>query len=67
MPAPDYAIEIAAIESAISKNELEVVQNGERVTYNSISEMMKALSYFRNRSAENATSGGSTTLAAYVG
>lgn len=51
MPAPDYAAEIAALEAAAASGELTVETDGERVTYRSMSELMKALTYFAGKAA----------------
>lgn len=49
MPAPDYASEISSLEGAIATGELRVEQDGEMVIYQSISAMLGALTYFRER------------------
>lgn len=54
MPAPDYATEIAALETALSTGELTIEQDGERVTYQSASDLVKRLSYFQQRAAQAA-------------
>jgi hypothetical protein len=52
MPAPDYATEISALESALSAGELTIEQDGERVTYQSASDLVKRLSYFQQKAAQ---------------
>lgn len=56
MPAPDYAVEIASLEAALSTGELTVEQNGERVTYRSITDLRAGLTYFQDRAAAAAAS-----------
>jgi len=56
MPAPDYAVEISALETALSTGELTIEQDGERVTYQSASDIVKRLSYFQQKAAEAAVS-----------
>lgn len=51
MPAPLYETEIAALEAALSAGELTVESDGDRVTYKSTSDMLSALTYFRNKAA----------------
>lgn len=72
MPAPDYAVEIAALETALGKGELEIQSGGfggDRVTYRSVSEMLAALKYFRQQAANNArdAAGDSAVSYAYFG
>lgn len=55
MPAPDYAQEIGALETAMASGELTVEENGTRVTYQSFSDLRARLSYFRSRAAEFAS------------
>ena len=59
MPAPDYAVEIAAIEAAIATGELRVEMDGEMVIYKSSTEQLKALVYFQDRAAANAAAASS--------
>lgn len=67
MPAPDYASEIAALETAMGKGVLRVEQNnGDVVHYQSVGEMQKALSYYRAQASGSSTARRpATTLAAY--
>ena len=51
MPAPDYAIEIAALEAAAASGELTVESDGDRVTYRSTSDLLKMLDYFRGKAS----------------
>lgn len=69
MPAPDYAVEIAALEAAVAAGELTVESDGDRVTYRSMADLLAALGYFRQRAAVLSGSGAktTTTLAAYAG
>lgn len=66
MPAPDYALEIAALESAAASGELTVESNGDRVTYRSTSDLLKMLDYFRTKATAGAVRPiSTTTLAVY--
>lgn len=47
--ATDPAANIANLEIALASGELEVMVNGERVTYRSIEELTKAINYFRGQ------------------
>lgn len=63
MPAPDYTTEIAALESALAAGELTVESDGDRVTYQSVADLLSALTYFRNKAAAASSTlrrGGST-------
>ncbi len=51
MPAPDYAVEIAALEAAAASGELTVESDGDRVTYRSTSDLLKMLDYFRTKAS----------------
>jgi hypothetical protein len=51
MPAPDYATEIAALESALAAGELKVESDGEQVWYKSASDILAQLNYFRLKAA----------------
>lgn len=59
MPAPDYATEISSLEAAAASGELTVEQDGERVTYRSMSDLLWALNYFKGQRDQNATATGS--------
>jgi hypothetical protein len=52
MPAPDYAVELAALEAGMATGEATIESDGDRVTYRSVAEIMVALSYFRQRAAD---------------
>lgn len=52
MPAPDYATEIEALETALSNGDLTVEQDGERVTYQSAADIVKRLRYFTDKAAD---------------
>lgn len=70
MPAPDYATEIADLRAAVATGELTIESNGERVTYRSMDDLMRALSYFETKAAQAAASAMSrsrSTLASYEG
>lgn len=70
MAGPLYETEIAALEAAASSGELTIEQNGERVTYRSMADLLAALAYFRGRAAAASTSGSTrsnTTLAQFEG
>lgn len=68
MPAPDYAIEIAALEKALATGELEI-QSGllgtDRVIYRSTSDLLASLNYFKSQAAANGRPKGQTTYAAF--
>lgn len=55
MPAPDYATEIAQLEAAAATGELTIEQDGERVTFRSMTDLLASLNYFRTRAASAAT------------
>lgn len=42
----DYSAQIAALEAAIASGELTVESDGDRVTYRSMSELLKARDFF---------------------
>ncbi|MDP3405055.1 MAG: hypothetical protein Q8S03_10225 [Brevundimonas sp.] len=68
MPAPDYAVEIAALEAAAGSGELTVESEGDRVTYRSTSDLLKMLDYFRTKASAAASRQPSVvTLAVYDG
>lgn len=46
MPAPDYAVEIAALRAGLATSELTIEINGERVTYQSFRDMKARVDYF---------------------
>lgn len=52
MPAPDYAVEIANLEAAAASGELTIEQDGERVTYRTMNDLVRALNYFKGRAEE---------------
>lgn len=54
MPAPDYASEIANLETAIGSGELRVEQDGEMVIYQRTADMLTALNYFYDTARANA-------------
>ena len=63
MPAPDYAVEIAALEEGLATGEARIESDGDSVTYRSVGDIMKALDYYRARAADAAGQrfrGGST-------
>ncbi len=64
MPAPDYAVEIAALEAAMASGELTVESDGDRVTYRSTSEILKAIAAFERRRDAGRSS---VTLAVFEG
>ncbi len=69
MPAPDYAVEIANLEAAASSGELTVEENGTRVTYRSMSDLMTSLTYFRGQAVLSSVATGAApsnvTVAAF--
>ncbi|EDX81144.1 hypothetical protein BBAL3_2301 [Brevundimonas sp. BAL3] len=68
MPAPDYAVEIAALEAAAASGELTVESDGDRVTYRSTSDLLKMLDYFRTKaSTASPTPPSLATLAVFEG
>ena len=46
MPAPDYAEEITALRAALATGELTIEAAGERVTYQSFTDVKNRLDYF---------------------
>lgn len=68
MPAPDYATEIAAIETGLAAGELTIESDGDRLTYKSAADMLKALNYFRSQAAAaSGTRRGGSSVAVYNG
>lgn len=64
----DYATKITALEDAIASGELTVESDGERVTYRSIGDLIKARDYFVQQQASGPNgrpSRPSSTLAVY--
>lgn len=61
MAAPDYTTEIAALEAALASGELTVEQDGERVTYRAVSDLVKALSHFQSKAATAAAGAASSS------
>ena len=54
----DYAAKVAALEEAAGSGELTVKTDGREVTYRSMADLMRALSYFRSQmAASGATTG----------
>jgi hypothetical protein len=51
MPAPDYAAEIAALETGLASGEARVESDGDVVVYRGITDIMAALNYFRSKAA----------------
>lgn len=51
MPAPDYATEIAALERGLGSGEARIESEGESITYRGVSDIMRALDYFRGRAS----------------
>lgn len=70
MPAPDYAVEIAALEAAAATGELTVESDGDRITYRNMADLLKALTFFEGRrdaAARGRFGAGSVTLAVFDG
>ena len=68
MPAPDYSVEIATLEGMLARGDLEVQAGGfggDRVIFRSTTELLSALTYFKNQAAANLQTKPQTTLAAY--
>lgn len=63
MAAPDYAAEIAALEAAAASGVLTVEADGERLTYKSTADVLKAVEYFKARAAAAAAPVGAATSA----
>lgn len=55
MPAPDYAVEIAALEAGLSSGEARVESDGDVVVYRGVTDILAALAYFRGKATETAT------------
>lgn len=51
MPAPDYSVEITALEAGLSSGEARVESDGDVVVYRGVSDIMAALNYFRSKAA----------------
>lgn len=51
MPAPDYAVEIAALQAGLAGSELTIEANGQRVTFQSFRDMKARLDYFAGLAA----------------
>jgi len=61
-----YAEKIAALEAAAATGILTVEANGERVTYASVDQMLRAIAYLKQQQAAAAsTTRTSTTLATF--
>jgi hypothetical protein len=60
MPAPDYVLEIAALNTALGAGELTVESDGDRVTYQSFEEIRKRIAYFRDLAASSSAPAGSS-------
>ena len=69
MPAPDFAVEIAALEAAAATGELTVESDGDRVTYRAMKDLLAALTYFQGRArvASASATATTTTIAAFQG
>ena len=67
MPAPDYADEIAKLEAGLGSGEARIESDGESVTYRGVTDIMRALAYFRQQAADAAhtSSGLASTYAAF--
>ena len=63
----DYTAKITALEDAIASGELTVESDGDRVTYRSMSDLMKARDYFVQQQAgqSGSTARPASTLATY--
>ncbi len=62
----DYTAKIAALEDAAASGELRIEADGEMVIYRSMTDLLKALEYFRGQqSTQSNTRAGQTTLAVY--
>lgn len=48
----DYAARITALEAAVGQGVLTVETDGQRVTYRSMDDLLKALTYFRAQAAQ---------------
>lgn len=67
MPAPDYADEIAKLEAGLGSGEARIESDGESVTYRGVTDIMRALAYFRQQAVDAALhhSGSASTYAAF--
>jgi hypothetical protein len=66
--AADYTARIEALEEAAGSGELTVKADGREVTYRSMSDLLKALSYFRSQQTQANANGVATyavTLATF--
>jgi len=70
MPAPDYATEIATLEGMLARGELEIQSGGfggDRVTFRSTTDLLSALTYFKQQAAANLQAKPPTTLVQFCG
>ena len=67
MPAPDYAVEIEALRMGLASGEARIESDGDSVTYRSITDIQKALTYFQGLAdaANPAVAKTSTTIATF--
>jgi hypothetical protein len=67
VPAPDYAEEIAKLEAGLGSGEARIESDGESVTYRGVTDIMRALAYFRQQAAGAVAhhSGSASTYAAF--
>jgi len=66
MPAPDYASEIATLESALAGGEAEIENpDGSRVKYRTMSEIKAGIAYFQGKARE-ANAGGAAPRTTYA-
>jgi len=49
----DHSAKIAALEEAVASGELTIKVDGKETTYRSMDDLLKALSYFRDREARS--------------
>ena len=62
----DYSTQIAAIEAAIASGELTVESDGDRVTYRSMAELLKARDFFvAQQNAASASRRPASTVAVF--
>jgi hypothetical protein len=51
MPAPDYAVEIAQLEAALSAGELKIESDGDQLWLKSSADIIAQINYFRTKAA----------------
>lgn len=61
----DYSAQIAAIDAALASGELTIESDGDRVTYKSTADLLKARDHFARLQAQAVSGRPSTTVAVF--